>query len=195
MHAFLRLLRFGASPSASSRGEDKDSSGDGCPPNFTPTIAQYDGIQRLALKYNGWYSRAVLDFHVELRAGEIVDRVGPKAPKEEVFALIKLAHALHSSFLWSEICDRLRTSWWHNILNPWKMKEDDVEVLGDSLFSLLSILASVSSRTALYSHLDELCVMYSEGTPLFCHAHGQKATSPSLRQNADLSSVVTVSSR
>jgi hypothetical protein len=135
----------------------------GVPPDFFPTVAQYDGIQRLALKYNGWYPRAVLDFHVELRAPEIVARVGKHGSRADVFALVRLAHTLHSSFLWAEICDRLRTGWWHEILNPWKLGDEDVAVIGDSVFSLLSILASVSSRPNLFSHLDELCVMYSEG--------------------------------
>jgi hypothetical protein len=105
----------------------------------------------------------VLDFHVELRAAEIVDRVGRAGSKEDVYALVRLAHNLHSSFLWAEICERLRTAWWHDLLNPWKFGDSDVEILGDSIFSLLSILASVSSRPKLFSHLDELCVLYSEG--------------------------------
>lgn len=165
MHAFLRLLRFGT-PSPTS------SSPSSVPPAFFPTIQQYDGIQRLALKYNGWYPRAVLDFHVELRASEIANRVGKDGSKEDIFALVRLAHSLHSSFLWTEVCDRLRRGWWHTVLNPWKFSEDDVEDVGESIFSLLSILASVGSRDGLYSHIDELCVIYEGGAYSEVHARG-----------------------
>lgn len=152
MHAFLRLLRFAAPSSAAY------------PPPFDPNIAQYAGIHRLALKYNGWYPRAVLDFHVELHAAEIVDNLGAQAKKDDVFALLRLAHALHSSYLWSQVCDRLRFNrWWHDILNPWQFSEADGAALGQSIHSILSILASVSSRTRLYSNLDELCVLYTDG--------------------------------
>jgi hypothetical protein len=151
MHAFLRLLRF-AAPSS------------GYPPPFDPNIAQYAGIHRLALKYNGWYPRAVLDFHVELHAAQIVDDLGPDAAKDDVFTLLRLAHALHSSYLWSQVCDRLRfNKWWHAILNPWQFSEADAAALGPSIHSILSILASVSSRTRLYSNLEELCVLYTDG--------------------------------
>ncbi|KLT44669.1 hypothetical protein CC85DRAFT_326247 [Cutaneotrichosporon oleaginosum] len=150
MHAFLRLLRF-AAPSS------------GFPPPFDPNISQYAGIHRLALKYNGWYPRAVLDFHVELHAAQIVDDLGPDATKQDVFSLLRLAHALHSSYLWSQVCDRLRfNKWWHGILNPWQFSEEDAAALGPSIHSILSILASVSSRTRLYSNLEELCVLYTD---------------------------------
>lgn len=152
MHAFLRLLRF-STPSSQPY-----------PPPFDPTITQYAGIHRLAQKYNGWYPRAVLDFHVELHAAEIVDNLGEHASKDDVFALLRLAHALHSSYLWSQVCDRLRfNQWWHDILNPWKFSDDDAAALGPSIHSIVSILASVSSRTRLYSNLEELCVLYTDG--------------------------------
>lgn len=154
LHAFLRLLRLGSSSSSS-----------GVPPPFNPTVVQCAGAHRLALKYNGWYARAVLDFHVELRAASIVDTVGPHAHKDHVYTLLVLAHDLHSSFLWAEVCDRLQVKkWWHDILNPWKMNDEDAAALGNSVFSLISILASVSSRSGLYSDLHELCVLYSDGT-------------------------------
>lgn len=152
MHAFLRLLRFSAPTSQPY------------PPPFDPDIAQYAGIHRLALKYNGWYPRAVLDFHVELHAAEIVDNLGADATKDDVFALLRLAHALHSSYLWSQVCDRLRfNKWWLDILNPWQFTDADAAALGQSIHSILSILASVSSRTRLYSNLEELCVLYTDG--------------------------------
>ncbi|KAL1405253.1 hypothetical protein Q8F55_008879 [Vanrija albida] len=156
MHAFLRLLRLGAVRGTSAAASPT-------PPTFEPTVAQYAGIHRLVNKYNGWYPRAVLDFHVELNAGAIVDRVGAGAAKDDVFALLGLAHDLCSSYLWTQVCDRLRTQrWWHDILNPWAMGDDDIAALGQTLFSILSILASVSSRERLFSHLDELCIMYSD---------------------------------
>lgn len=106
----------------------------------------------------------MLDFHVELHASDIVDNLGPDAEKKDVFMLLRLAHALHSSFLWAQVCDRLRTKqWWHEILNPWQFTHADIAALGQSIHSILSILATVSSRERLYSHLDELCVLYSEG--------------------------------
>lgn len=162
MHAFLRLLRFGAvRPGASSTSAAGTPP---TPPTFEPSVAQYAGIHRLVNKYNGWYPRAVLDFHVELNASAIVDRVGEQAGKDEVFALLRLAHDLCSSYLWTQVCDRLRNQrWWHDILNPWAFGDDDVDALGPTLFSIISILASVSSRQRLYSHLDELCIMYSDG--------------------------------
>jgi len=133
------------------------------PPDYFPSIQQYEGIQRLALKYNGWYTRACIDFHVELRASEIVERVGKNGSKEDVFALARLAHDLRSSLLWAEVCERLRVGWWHHILNPYKFSDSDIEQLGHSIYSLFSILATVSSRPKLFSHLDEVCVLYDEG--------------------------------
>ncbi|WOO85806.1 uncharacterized protein LOC62_07G009292 [Vanrija pseudolonga] len=165
MHAFLRLLRFGAvrpAPTAAAAGHGS-APAPLTPPTFEPSVAQYAGIHRLVNKYNGWYPRAVLDFHIELNAGAIVDRVGEAAGKDEVFALVRLAHDLCSSYLWTQVCDRLRNQrWWHDILNPWAFGDDDVAALGPTLFSIISILASVSSRQRLFSHLDELCIMYSD---------------------------------
>lgn len=152
MHAFLRLLRV------SSPGDKA------FPPPFNPSISQCAGIHALTLKYNGWYPRAVLDFHVELHASDIVDRLGPNASRTDVFMLLRLAHSLHSSFLWAQVCDRLRVKrWWHEMLNPWLFTAEDIAALGQSIHSIMSILASVSSRKGLFSHLDELCVLYSDG--------------------------------
>lgn len=163
MYAFLRLIRLGG-PMTATASPSTSHSSSSAPATFTPTIAQYTGIHRLCLKYNGWYTRAVLDFHIELHAAAIVDSVGPSAAKQEVYALPSLAHAMQSVSLWVEVCDRLRVKrWWHALLNPWRMSGQDAAGLGPSVFSLVCILASVSSRAGLYSDLDELCVHYSEG--------------------------------
>lgn len=114
------------------------------PAAFDASITQLLQIHALTQKYPGFYTHAVLDFHVELNAPGVVASLGSRPSQLELFRLLELTHRLRSSRLWSLILGKLASEpWWRAQLDPWSFGEVEVGVLGQDLFSVLSILAAV----------------------------------------------------
>lgn len=114
------------------------------PAAFEPSIPQLLQIHALTSKYPGFYTHAVLDFHVELNSPSIVASLGSSPSQLELFRLLELTHRLRSSKLWSLVLGKLASeAWWRSKLDPWSFGEVEVGVLGQDLFSVLAILAAV----------------------------------------------------
>lgn len=128
--------------------------GPAAPAAFEPSIPQLLQIHALTSKYPGFYTHAVLDFHVELNAPSIVASLGSSPSQLELFRLLELTHRLRSSKLWSLVLGKLASeAWWRAKLDPWSFGEVEVGVLGQDLFSVLAILAAVHvSNPAPPSH-------------------------------------------
>lgn len=135
-------------------GQGAGGQGPAAPAAFEPSIPQLLQIHALTSKYPGFYTHAVLDFHVELNAPSIVASLGPSPSQLELFRLLELTHRLRSSKLWSLVLGKLASeAWWRAKLDPWSFGEVEVGVLGQDLFSVLAILAAVHvSNPAPPSH-------------------------------------------
>lgn len=132
----------------------QEAGGPAAPAAFEPSIPQLLQIHALTSKYPGFYTHAVLDFHVELNAPSIVASLGSSPSQLELFRLLELTHRLRSSKLWSLVLGKLASeAHWRSRLDPWSFGEVEVGVLGQDLFSVLAILAAVHvSNPAPPSH-------------------------------------------
>lgn len=155
----------------------------GPPAAFAPSIPQLLQIHRLTQKYPGFYTQAILDFHIELNSAALVRSLGAAPRQLELFRLLELAHALRSSKLWSLVLAKLAgDAHWRAMLDPWGFGELEARALGHDVFSILAILGAIHvdppggdgragkgrdgkgpGGDGAYSQVDKVCVMYDEG--------------------------------
>lgn len=127
--------------------------------SWDPTLYDYVASLRVVEKYDMVLLRDVLHNKVSTLPDEFVDNMGHS--KNEVFAILHLAHVLQSRPLWENICSHMGR--WRHTLDLHRLKDDEVEWLGPELHAILIAIAAMSMGNYPYADTHNIRVHYDHG--------------------------------
>ncbi|WOO85781.1 uncharacterized protein LOC62_07G009267 [Vanrija pseudolonga] len=148
--------------------------------SWEPTLYDYVASLRVVEKYDMVLLRDVLHNKVSTLPDEFVDNMGHS--KNEVFAILHLAHVLQSRPLWENICSHMGR--WRNTLDLHRLKDDEVEWLGPELHAILIAIAAMSMGSYPYADTHNIRVHYDhDGKASVVYADYQKNKCPNCKHH------------